>query len=266
MSVDDTVIAELTMRRVLGAHGRLGTSTRTMNLDGSLNQTFVGSESAPQRIDVDTNFPERNSPFLIVHVNQAADQNNTYHEAYNISLPVDVPDIEKLTLSIPPGPPFNRVLARFPVLSHWSTNGERLCEAFSPGQRCNGFRDAYLEFLRDVEEDEDRVWFYAMLVFPTDVDNTIFSGNSPTLRTRVSVIFHTPADIGHQLSGSVAHWRIGIVRRRVAEIVEARNNNETLHQEVLAAFNRNRGIAVARRAIQGDAHGGVRPMNLDADR
>ena len=188
MSVDDTVIAELTMRRVLGAHGRLGTSTRTMNLDGSLNQTFVGSESAPQRIYVNTNFPEQNSPFLIVHVNQAADQNNTYHEAYNISLPVDVPDIEKLTLSIPPGPPFNRVLARFPVLSHWSTNGERLCEAFSPGQRCNGFRDAYLEFLRDVKEDEDRVWFYAMLVFPTDVDNTIFSGNSPTLRSVSSFI------------------------------------------------------------------------------
>ena len=211
---EQNLLAEILGRRLYGARGRLGDRTRVIGSGGTMVDTFIGSEIAPQRIDVDPAFPERHFPFLVTKVPSVPSRYfpNLVFDTYHISMTLSAADATQVVLTVPTGPPSNRVLACIPTLSYWQSDMARYHAALNPG--CRETREAYMDLENSIGENPERQHFYLMLVFPEDLDNIPFSNDAVSVRCQPCVMFDNPPDIGGRpLSGVGMNWRIAVYTR-----------------------------------------------------
>ena len=148
--------AVLQLRSVCGARGAIGDTTRIDGLDGAVEETFVGSIETPQRINVDTDFPERNFPFAVSRDSHAVTgQRSIAFDASTFAGSAEA--------RIPPGRPVNRMLVRLPALATNRHDSE------------SGINRRALE--SEIHRDHRRQHFCFMLMFDLEIENVIVSQN-----------------------------------------------------------------------------------------
>lgn len=235
--------------------GTIGAPTTVLTSDGNFRHTFVGSVDAPQRIDVNTRFPERNFPF-VVHEVPSVSVGGLTVSVYDISTIADPPDANRYRMRVPPGPPHNRILARIPSLRHWHTNQLRYQAALGDYMDANT-RTAHINTENAITENpEERGWFSVMLVFPQNVDNVILSQSRNVVRVLMNPIVDTPVEAGQQLIGTSLIWRIAI--REETDRSTTAPTPVNIQQQLAAATAR-----AARADGAAPAHGEAAPAEMD---
>lgn len=211
-------VIEFKMNAIRGARGAIGQPT-TVQLGNGTVETFVGSKIAPQRIDVNVLFPERNYPFLIEVVPEVL-EGSLPLTIFDISAIVDYPDVNKWVAKIPKGKPHNRVLFQIPSLRYWHT----VMEVYHKKLTCETTKTKHKSTATAVTEDEERQSFWIMLNFPgVEVENVVISKSRNNVKSVLNVMKHKPAHIGQDLVGTGLAWRIA-VKEEVDRAVEGTAN------------------------------------------
>ena len=198
------LLKDLKMRAIRGAYGSIGMPTSVFFGNGTLD-TFVGSKQAPQRIDVNIHFPERNYPFLIEIVPEVLEDHLPI-TLFDISTVIDYPDINNWLFSIPKGAPYNRALCRFPSLNYWHTE----MEIYHRKLKCATTKTKHKTTATAVKEDQERKHFYIMLNFPFMIENMVISKSRSKVKSNLNIMKNKPSHIGVDLAGSALAWRIAV--------------------------------------------------------
>jgi hypothetical protein len=195
---------QLQSHSIQGVLGTVGQPIQAI-VNGEVHNTFVGSQAAPLRLDINIVYPERNGalffPIKVLNVPHGPMIVNKY----TISYCGDYPDLNDFTMTIPVGDggPGNRALLKMPSVAYPHRN------MGATNISCEITKRAYMEAQNAIERDMERRSTYLMMNFPEELDNMIFSHN------RTDVVPHldlnmttTPVSTGREQQDTRIYWDI----------------------------------------------------------
>lgn len=186
-----------------------------------------GTKKNPFVVNVDVDYPERNSNGFHVQEVLSMRFNDSLHYGFHIRKCIPVQDSAFWEATIAPSAMVSgsrAILVKGPSQSYWFRDPVLYFNRTQNNQ-CEATRDAHLATNVAIADcgkrggdeaiDEDRFYLYWLLIFPTNItlDNSIFSpGNTNVLASEVvgmqAKLMHGSKE--HIHFGSAIFWRIGV--------------------------------------------------------
>ena len=184
----------------------------SVSSSGFSETSFLGSKLNPNRIYVQTAFPERNGEFDIVQVPTIRCGKNDTYSGVHIKRDVAPDDYNKWSMKMyeskaEPELTGRAVLVRGPSRSHWHDE----IDGYHRADFCPTTKNVHSSAAAKIANDEERKWKYWLLIFgaPTLFDNSIFS--------------HHPLNVRKE-------------KRGVEKKVKSKRGNERVHYCVFASW------------------------------